>query len=151
VSYRLGRSRFLAGLLCVLWSSGAAVTVAWWQAAAASDPGPAGGLACLLLAGAWAVGGWRRLPQGHLSWDEQGWTWLSASCPGGSAVAEVGVLLDLQRLILLRLRRPDHAHWLVWADAASDPGHWLDFRRAVKAHARGAGAPSQAAGRDAQP
>lgn len=151
MSYRLGRSRFLAGLLLALWSSGAAAIVAWGLAAAASDRGPAWGLACLLLAGVWAAQGWRRLPQGQLSWDDQGWTWLSPAYPGGSTVTEVQTVLDLQRLMLLRMRNPADARWLVWADVASDPGRWLDFRRAVKAHARTAGAPSQAAGRDAQP
>lgn len=137
--------------LCLLWLLAALVTAAWWRAAAAADHGPAWGLASLLLAGGSAVQGWRRLPQGQLSWNDQGWTWLSPAYPGGAAVTEVQTVLDLQRLMLLRMRNPADAHWMVWADAATDPGRWLEFRRALKAHARPAGAPSQAGGRDAQP
>ncbi len=151
MTYRLGRSRLLAlGVLC-LWLAGAVVTAAWWQAAAPSDTGPAWGALAVGAGGLWALRSWQRLPQGLLCWQAQGWTWHSPGYPGGSTVTGVQTVLDLQRLVLLRMSNPDDAHWLVWADAATDPGSWLDFRRALKAHAGAAGAPSGADGRDVQP
>lgn len=134
VSYPLGPDLALAAWLCLLWLVAAVVSAMWLWAAGSGSDRPWLGVAALLLTGLCLRWGWLRIPRGQLQWDGQTWTWLSASYPAGTRVAGVEVLLDLQRLMLIRMHNEAGARWLVWAAAAAQPGQWLDLRRAVYAH-----------------
>lgn len=134
VSYPLGPGVCLAVCLSTLWLLAAAATALWLQTASAGDARPWLGVAAWLLAGLSLRWGWLRTPRGQLQWDGQSWTWLSASYRAGTRVAGVEVLLDLQRLMLIRMHNEAGAPWLVWAAATAEPGQWLDLRRALHAH-----------------
>ena len=139
VSYTLGRSRFLGGLLLFLWGLATAVTLAWWGSAAPGAWEPSLGGAALLLSGWGLVLGWLRMPAGSLHWDGQQWTWQSAGYLSTTVVDAPELVLDLQRLLLMRMHNQAGAAWLVWADATIDPGHWLDLRRALSARPHNGG------------
>ena len=141
----MGRSRFLGAVLVGLGAFSAGVQLAWWwQAPPESAAVWLGALAWLLSADA-LVWGWRRLPAGRLDCELGQWRWHSAGYPAGIDVAAPEVVLDLQALVLLRLRNPAGARWLLWADADSDPTRWLDLRRALFAQPHLAGAAAAAA------
>ena len=131
VSYPLGRSRALAYLLFAAWLVAALVTALWWQAARQLDWRLVLGLTSLVGAG-WALyAGWRDAPIGQLVWDGQLWRWESRSYQGGAALQAPTVMLDLQRVMLLRLQNQARASWWLWAQRSSAPARWLDLRRAV--------------------
>ena len=137
VTYPVGRSRFSAAVLSVLWSLGAVATAlgglqapapAWrWGAAAA----------LLALAGLLAVRSWRRQPCGLLAWDGQDWSWMVA---GDLEAGVPEVCLDLQRRMLVRWVGDGAIRWL-WLEQAGSPAHWDDLRRAVYSRARSAALP----------
>ena len=147
VSYPVGRSHWVARWVLGLAALAAAVQFVWLGHGARAGWGA---LAWLLAAsGAWLS--WRRRPQGRLGWDGQGWAWQSVAYPLGTTVSAPEVRLDLQRVMLLRMSNPAGTDWLVWADAAADPGHWPDFRRAVHARPHNAGVASALPGPSAPP
>jgi toxin CptA len=108
---------------------------------------------------AWAGFAWRSwvyAPVGVLQWDalapsSQGpqrvgvWRW-HRQAPGehsnnpdrnnpnlshGAPLQQVQRVLDLQSLLLLRVRNPDGAHRWLWVQRSSDPARWNDLRRAL--------------------
>ena len=130
VSFPVGRSRFQGGLLGVLIVSGALTVVAWSLQADAL--GWRHGLAasvCLAVS-ALAVwhGGWRS-PKGHLAWDGAAWYW---AVDAQSVVVVPEVVVDFQRVVLVRLRDPagGFVTW-VWLDHALNPRRWAALRRAI--------------------
>lgn len=131
VNYPVGRSRFLAVLLGVVWLCGAAALVV---AAIAWTPGwrhVVGALALLAsTVGAWQF--WHSHPVGVLRWDGRAW-----QGPGSAEPARLEVHLDLQHRLLARLvatQGPHRASWL-WLEAGADPPRWADLRRAVYSRA----------------
>jgi hypothetical protein len=126
VRFPVGRSRFLGRLLLLAWLSGfLALAWAWPQ------PGWRWGLAAavLLLAGAAARQFWIRVPMGALSWDGQVWR-----NPNGQALDRAPVVrLDWQRWMMVQLPGSIYPGDWVWLEAASDPLHWADLRRALYA------------------
>lgn len=130
VSYALGRSRFLATAVALVWLFAASLTLVW----AWIDPthwGPWLGWVSLSLLTLVAREGWRRWPQGRLSWDGQGWAWSDARTLVDLPLSPPEIVLDLQRLLLLRLQgQPGVPRW-AWVDVASEPARWLDLRRAL--------------------
>lgn len=133
VSYAVGRSLWVLGMLMGCWVLAALVTVGWWQLAAPGHVGPWLGTAALVLSGGGAVWGWQRSPTGVLQWDGQDWHWQSAGYQSPTTVDAPEPVLDLQNLLLVRMHNRAGAPWWVWAHAASDPVHWLDLRRALYA------------------
>lgn len=138
VTYPVGRSRFLAMLLLLLWLAGAGAAGLWWRAPGGQGWRLALVLASLGLAGVLAWRFWRSLRAQALCWDGQSWR-LRAGAPGPEAAGGLSVHLDLQRHLLLCLReRPEGGraawHWL-WAEAAADPGRWHALRCAVYSRA----------------
>lgn len=152
VTLPAGRSLLAFGLPLALLVLGLGLTALWaWQA---PGPGPIAGLAAWLAYALLFVGRWPAT--GVLSWDGSTWHWwpdAPRAAPAGSIGAcEVlpEVALDLQGLILLRLRRqaetpPDgttpwgrraHQGWWLWLTPAGDPGRWLTFRRALYSRSR---------------
>jgi toxin CptA len=132
VSYPVGRSRFAAGLLLVMWLFGAAATAAWTIQVQLPVWWRGGAWLLLAAAGAFAAWHWWRGPRGILGWDGQGWNW-SGSGAAAAGVPQVG--LDLQYALLLRCCWDGQSRWL-WLERASRPERWDDLRRAVYSRAR---------------
>jgi toxin CptA len=132
VSYPVGRSRFAAGLLLLLWLLGMAAVILWsvqvrmpgWQLAAS--------VLLLLAVGLCAAWSWWRAPLGTLSWDGESWNW-SAAGQEGTGSLQVG--FDLQHWLLLRWADGKASRWL-WLERARYLERWEDLRRAVYSRAR---------------
>ncbi|MDQ7743256.1 hypothetical protein [Hydrogenophaga pseudoflava] len=106
-------------------------------------------LVCSLVWGLWVVVAlWarQRMAQGTLAWlpdqvpegpsGEPGvWSWASGAYQEGVALKRVERIYDLQRAMLLRLHNPDGARTWIWVERGTEPGRWLDLRRALVAHA----------------
>lgn len=135
VSFPLGRSRFLGGLLALAWAMGAGV-VMFWVGAQQRWGWPHGiGVGAVSLCGVLARNWWKSHPVGELGWDGREW---HVRGPGGATVAgSVSVHLDLQRHLLLKLTHCSHGApvWL-WLDEAADTLAWRDVRRAVYSRAK---------------
>ena len=136
VAYPLGRSSFQACGLLGFWLAGAAA----WVLCAIVAPGLSWRLwllaGAVLVAGCAAAWGWRNSPLGLLRWDGQCWHWESLAYQAGTPVLALSVVLDFQRVLLLRLENQDHARLWLWAERSALPERWLDLRRAVYAHHR---------------
>lgn len=133
------------------WTLAVAVHGVWWSVSAAGELGPVFGAAACALSGVCLLMGWRRQPVGRLSWDGQAWAWHGGGDRSPTALSAAEPLLDLQALMLLRMRDSAGVPKLVWADAAAQPAHWLDLRRALHARPHNAAAAMQAAGRNGGP
>ena len=128
-SWMVGQSQGQRHLLAALVLLGALATLFFCYS---QSWGASSLLVLLVLAGCSvaAVAGFGRSAQGLLRWDGERWHWPD---PAGRAVADVVCVLDLQRLMLLRLdfdRRP--CLWL-WLQSPEMDGRWLAMRRAVVA------------------
>jgi hypothetical protein len=132
VSYPVGRSRFAAILLLLVWLMGLAVCTAWWvELHGTGWRAGASGLAAA-AAGVAAARMWWQSPSGTLDWDGQAWTW-SADQAGGSGTLEVA--LDLQHWLLLHWSDNSASQWLC-VERASRVDRWDDLRRAAYSRAR---------------
>ena len=90
----------------------------------------------------WALHAWWRAPFGRLHWDAQApglhnveagaWFWLNSAGLAPQPVLGVQQALDLQRVVLLRLRSTASVPRWVWVQQPSDPSRWLDLRRALQ-------------------
>lgn len=124
----MGRSRWLARLLLLIWLSGVAA-LAWvspqssWRWAFAAT--------VLLLTGAAALHFWLRMPQGELSWDGRVWRSADKLETDGTPI----VRLDWQYWMLVQLHGAGHPGAWIWLEAASDPHAWRALRRALFAPA----------------
>lgn len=141
VMYPVGRCAFHGQLLLAL-----AVIVAaslWGWRGSGVDPL----LWLITLAGAllwlaWALRAWWRSPVGRLHWDAQAtglqnteagaWFWLDSAGLAPQPLLGVETALDLQRVVLLRLRSVAAVPRWVWLQQPSDPARWLDLRRALQ-------------------
>lgn len=128
VSYPVGRSRFHAMGLLVITLGGIATGLLWRQQA---QP-PA--WQQVLFAFVWLLGSgvawwrWRGSPCGILRWDGQLWRWeLGAS----GATGQLTVQLDLQRVLLLRLRAGSGPATWFWLERGSETILWDALRRAA--------------------
>lgn len=127
VSYPVGRSRFLAWVLVVLWLTGAALTALSWLRSPLVGWDVAISCAAVLSSGLMTGHFWRRMPAGELRWDGRCW-----QGPGSlSAPGSIRVRLDLQRHLLVSLHGPATADQWLWLSASSRPALWNDLRRAV--------------------
>ena len=133
--YPVQRS-WLAGIaMAVLWLAAAAVTLAWVLIAAADQVVAFWGLMALLLSGLAMARFWMAGPRGHLLWDGQIWLWRSRAYPAGTEVQCPEIVLDAQRLIVVRIRNLAGASSVLCLQAQSDRRLWLDLRRALYARA----------------
>jgi hypothetical protein len=141
VMYPVGRCAFHVKLLLVL----AAVVAAslWgWRGSGVDMRLWLTTLVGALLWLVWALRTWWRSPTGHLHWDalapglqstEAGaWFWLDSAGLASQPVLGVEQALDLQRVVLLRLRSTASVPRWVWVQQPSDPARWLDLRRALQ-------------------
>jgi hypothetical protein len=98
-----------------------------WQSAAGLESKIAV-LLVLSIFGLWALKDWFYIPQGRLRWDGQQWLWSGF---GDVPVQKLFVVLDFQRLILVKLQaNPLGARW-IWLDAPKRDRQWLAMRRAI--------------------
>jgi toxin CptA len=131
VSYPVGRSRFSAGVLLLIWLVAAVAIARWW--AQVQAPGWRVGAAALLLvcAGLWAAWNWAHSPVGSLAWNGAAWNWASRQA---SEEGEPEVSLDLQRWLLLRWSSDQRIRWF-WVERGRGVERWDDLRRAVYSRA----------------
>jgi len=138
VTYPVGRSRMARRLVLGLWCLGACGVLAWCLQVQGA-PTQTAVLLLALLGSAFGAASAARLDNpAELRWDGQHW---STEGPRALAQAAATVHLDLQSLLLVRLRAPERpAQWL-WLDRSTFPARWLDLRRALHARASGERAP----------
>jgi len=89
-------------------------------------------LSCLL---GFAIFEWLRSELGMLRWDGQHWLWTGF---GDASVAHLEPILDLQSVVLVRVRSDQGKTEWLWLEAKPDALQWRSIRRAVYAQ----GAPS---------
>lgn len=131
----VGRSRFGACVLAAVWLVGLSLLVAWRLQVPA--PGPWVGLSgsqavmavLLVVCGLLAWRHHRRAGVGLLDGDGQHWWWITAA---GECAAQVRVMVDVQRVLLVRLVPEDGSgvQWL-WLVRRGNPEHWRAVRRAL--------------------
>lgn len=127
VSYPVGKSRWHLRAIIVLGSCGCVASFLFIQSQARAQWW-ALTLACLTLAVALALVAWRNTRPSLLRWDGQCWHWsgfVDASPCG------VDVLLDLQKVILIRLSNACAQHTWLWLDSEAANTQWIALRRAV--------------------
>jgi len=137
VTYPVGRSRFAGWLLLTAWTAGVVALTGWTAQVRPSAAPLALAWSVVLLAGAVAARAWVSTTAGVLTWEGQTWRWTV-----GERVlqAHPEVVLDLQRVLLLRLGTPGGAAWL-WLEKRKAPTRWDDLRRAVYSRAKPEGLP----------
>jgi toxin CptA len=133
VTYPVGRSRWVAALLVMVWLAGVAATLRWTTQPDLALARAGGAWAALIASGFFAGWKWWAGPRGELSWVGANWAWTG---PDGAATAgQLQVTLDLQRLLLVRWFARGQSRWL-WLERAGRASHWDDLRRAVYSRAR---------------
>jgi toxin CptA len=130
VTYPVGRSRFAAALLLLLWLLGGGAIAFWGNETHASGGRLAIATAVWIAAGVFAGIHWWRSPTGTVVWDGESWNWSG----WGADTGALQVNLDLQRFMLIRCAGSREAYWF-WLERASRPERWDDLRRAVYSRA----------------
>lgn len=136
VTFPVGRSRWHLRTLIFLWLLGltGAVLVMLTPTAHMVPVGiRAGALAGIVLAGVLAWYDWKNAPSGRLQWDGEHWVWSGWD---GAQGCRLSLLLDLQSLMLVRLRDASHRQVWLWLDGKPGDSQWLAMRRAVVASLR---------------
>lgn len=114
-----------------VWVSGLALFVVWRAELQGSD-WRALILACLLVAtGAGVILGTRQQAAGRLHWDGAVWGWEPDRMPTQLEAASLMVVVDLQRLIIVRMTLQRSLPVWLGVRGADFPERWLDFRRAI--------------------
>ena len=131
VTYPLGRSRFQAWMVSVLWLAALLVVGAWVVTSQYVGWRQSLGLVLVVGAGLAALHGWKNSPVGQLAWNGQVWRWEGPGYQAGVAEYELSVALDLQNLMLLRIENQAHAKLWLWVERRAFPARWSDLRRAV--------------------
>jgi len=133
VIYPVGRSRNAGRLLLALWVLGVCGVVFASSQSARIDWRDGVLLLCAIVAmvGAW-TGIFRTEGRANLIFDGQSW-----SMSGGINLptAQAAVMLDLQRLLLVRLSEPLGAMLWIWIERDAMPDLWRDLRRALYSRA----------------
>ena len=133
VRVTLGRSAIWIASNAVLGGASAASLVAWLVM---QDGTLATAWAVLVAAavGAAAAGAraWRSQAPAALSWDGNGWQWAGND-------GDVRVMIDLDRWMLLRVKRSAQGHCWIAASRRAAEGPWPALRAAL--HSRGPASP----------
>lgn len=140
VSFPVGRSRFEAWLTGSVILCGFLVVSIWCLQVDALGWRHWLAVAFWLVTAWMAAWHWWHTPKGSLAWDGAAWYWAVKT---QSLMVAPEVVMDLQQLVLLRLRSPADARvtW-VWLDQALNPLRWVALRRAIYARARRSGVDS---------
>ena len=132
ISVTVPRADWQWRVICCLWGVGVLASVAFVQQQTTTWPRVLLPLSCLLV-GAVAWRAWKNTLTGRLQWDGQCWYWTHFD---GLPVRELSILLDFQRLLLVKLvSQQGDVTWL-WLQAAQMDRHWLALRRALVDGAR---------------
>ena len=133
VIYPVGRSRNAECLLLAVWGLGVCAVLFASMQSARIDWRDGILFLCVIVA---TVAGWtgifRTSSRANLIFDGQYW-----SMSGGIHLptAKAAVVLDLQQLLLVRLREPlGTMHW-IWVERKAMPDRWRDLRRALYSRA----------------
>ena len=138
VSYPVGRSRFAAGLLSLLWLAGLAAVVAWTLSEPAAGWRQGLALVLVLACGLFALAAWRRSPAGTLAWDGGAWNFAErGQRPGG----RIELRIDLQARLLLAWVPAQGRTRHLWLERNAAPERWDALRRAVYSRANNDAAP----------
>lgn len=143
VIHPVGRPVFFGLALAGLALAALAVIVAWALTPVAAERAQPAMLAALTAWGlwsAWAAAAWWRSPEGRLEWRgpagtdaggiDGGWFWHGAAPTPGRLHRAPELMLDLQRVALVRL----DGRW-IWLEARHGAPSWWSLRRALLAAA----------------
>jgi hypothetical protein len=146
VIYPVGRSSFFAVALLILGALGALTLMGWGYLASGVvwGWGLSGGFVLFALWVLLARRTWMQAPSGVLRWDPVesasevslragGWLWRHDSAREGVPVQGIGIVIDLQRWMLLRWG--DSGVSWAWVEQQRSPERWQDLRRALVASA----------------
>ena len=128
VSYPVGRSRFMGWF--IFFANVAGVLAGWlWYQQLESLGWRQWLFSGSLIASCFlAFQTWRRVPQGHISWDGQVWCW---TCGAISTQGSVTIHLDFQSVMLLRLNTKTAGRIWLWPERHVDVTRWVGLRRIV--------------------
>lgn len=136
VSYPVGRSRFHAQILILAFLGGLVTWLAWAAVVDAADWRLGLGLVLVAVTGGAAYWGWQKTLSGTLCWDGQTWRVdFDGADPGRGAsfTGRLAVRLDLQAVLLVRLRHESGCVSWFWLEPGGDVMRWQALRRAVHA------------------
>lgn len=131
VSIQVERSRWHLGfiLTCSLLC---ALNLAFWMQVQNSNPSRFFVFALVGIALALALRVWWSTPTGRLGWDGESWFWSGV---GDVALKHLSMVVDLQRLVLVRIRGEDGLSTWLWLETRRFDTRWFAVRRALVAGA----------------
>lgn len=127
VSYPAGKSRWHLRAIVLLWSLGclacflilqSQVRIEWMVLT----------FACVSVAGMLSLVAWRNTVLGILRWDGERWQW-SGFVDAGQC--EVDVVVDLQKVMLIRVRNASAQRTWLWLSFEAATIQWMPLRRAL--------------------
>jgi hypothetical protein len=121
------RSRWHLVCIASTWLIAAAACAGHWQSAAGLAPKIVV-LISLSLFGLGAGKAWFDTEPGRLRWDGQQWLWSGF---GDVPVQQLFVVLDFQKLILVKLQANHAGPRWIWLEAPKRDRQWLAMRRAI--------------------
>ena len=133
VTCPVGRSRWAAALLLVLWVVALMAALLWSSQAPPAAWRLALVWSCVAGTGTLALWSWRRAPVGTLAWDGTAWNWHGTAGPDSEGQLRVSV--DLQHAILVHWHDGGGRRW-IWLERRHAGERWDDVRRAVYSRAR---------------
>ena len=142
VDYPLGRSRFQAFTLALVFFCVVSVDGTWFYLAADFGWRQWLGLAVTLVALLAALRAWHVSSSGILRWDGQSWSWETA---GSRSMGTVRATLDLQRFLLLCFCADAGTRQWLWLEQSRAANRWSALRRAVYAPMQSENAAGQTA------
>ena len=129
VSYPVGRCLWHLRVIIFVWLLGLAALFGLLQSQSRVEwalwP-----LVCVSLAGVPALVVWKNTVPGILQWDGQCWHWSGSLEP---SPCDVDVLIDLQNLMLIRVRPACSQCTWHWLNSQAATTQWIALRRALVA------------------
>lgn len=132
VRYPVGRSRFLMLASGASWAAGAGLC-GWWLTLEGYPAWRTPMAIGVIVVTAWlGLHTLHHLKAGLLRWDGEVWHWSEVDGSGTEVpLAQVGVEMDLQSRMALRIAMQDGISSWIWVEARSLPLDWLALRRAL--------------------
>lgn len=121
-------SRWQLRLIACLSALAFAALVAFGSGQSGSDHRTALLALAIVFAGNVAYRGWAQSPQGSLRWDGQHWLWSGF---GEGLACHLGLLMDFQSVMVVRVRAKDQAPVFIWLEATPGDSNWMPLRRAI--------------------
>lgn len=135
VTYPIKSSSVERLILAFVWCAGFLACAFWLNKSSPLTVRSISLIGGLLVAGLAAIIGYRRATEGQLRWDGQFWYFQHADQSVDTWIHSLVVVLDLQFVVLLRLRGQARQSCWFWVEKATAPQYWFDFRRAIYAPA----------------